>query len=474
MAETEVNAALSVSAPTHRQPVSESARLQRDVERFTGRLETERRLSLILDEDIRAAKEELRTRQLAIKDTYKQQKSNSRDQERVSELETLLDMAKRQTSDLVTSNVRLRSKVDSIRKGNLDSLTHSRATNQQIQSLQTSVETVHTDLVKARRTDSVFQTRIYRLQDQWESDRTNASMRVESLEREIREDRKQKKEIMRRLNLSIAQTHTELSESGQVTKNLYEKWVQRVQNKRKEFTEYLNFIEDIEKGLGQMKDISGLDDYDQVVRTMLNALERQREIQNHLIKLTEQIENIKAELKVAQNYIVMSNSREEKEKEEMESRIRTCKMTAANIENSTEKSTQALKEIRESILILSDPVRLLKGFCHEMDIIPEINPSGLSLDEEFTMDSAGLHLLALEEALTKLAGLLKTSKAVHSEDAGFTFLTEKRFDRGSRGSMDISSILKDETLLVGEEESHPLNPAEFRQRAERVLGSLSM
>jgi len=466
MADSEVNEAPSAFASTRRPLISESTRLQREVERFTGKLETERRLSLLLDEDIRSAKQTFTARQLALKATYKQQKTNTRDQDRLHELETLLDLAKCHTNDLVTSNARLRDRVDSLRKGNLDTVTYARTVNQEIESLHSSVERVHTDSSKARRTDSVFQTRIYRLQDQYDSDRVNASLRVDSLEHEIREDRKRKKEIMRRLNLSIAQTHTELSESGQVAQHLHTKWLQKTRDKRREFGQYVGFIDDLRRGLGQMKDISGQDDYTQVVKTLLNAMERQREIQNHLIKLTEQIENIKGELKKSQSYISSDRQKEERVRGDKEERLNKANSQLRSVESSMEKGKETLKEVKEAISTLAEPVKLLKEMCIEVGVTPEITPGGLSNSDEFTLDTAGLHLLALEEALFKLAALLRVSRASTSEDSGMFFLTEKRFDR----SINIASLLKDESLLTGEEENHALNPSEFRQRAERALG----
>lgn len=466
MAESEVSAAPSAFAATHRPSLSESARLQREVERFTGKLETERRLSLLLDEDIRSAKQTFDTRQLGLKATYRQQKVNARDQERLHELETVLDMAKRQLCDLVTNNSRLRDRVDSLRKGNLDTVTYARTVSHEIESLHSSVERVHTEKIKAGRTDSVFQTRIYRLQDQYDSDRINSSLRVDSLEQEIREDRKRKKEIMRRLNLSIAQTHTELSESGQVAQHLHSKWLQKTREKRKEFNQYMSFLESLRQGLGQMKDVSGLDDYEQVAKIFQNSMERQREIQNHLIKLTEQIETIKGELKHAQSYINANNSSVEKIREERELRMNSAKAQLRGVESSMEKGKETLKEVKEAVVTLVDPVRLLKEMCREVGVAPEITPGGLTSDEEFTLETAGLHLLSLEEALFKLAALLHISSSVHSDESNFFFLTEKRFDK----TINITALLKDESLLTGEEENHPLNPSEFRQRAERALG----
>lgn len=429
-------------------------------------METERRLSLLLDEDIRSAKQAFTTRQLALKATYQQQKTNTRDQERIHELETMLDLAKRHTNDLVTSNARLRDRVDSLRKGNLDTVTYARSVNREIESLHSSVERVHTDSSKARRTDSFFQTRIYRLQDQADSDRINASLRVDSLEQEIREDRKRKKEIMRRLNLSIAQTHTELSESGQVAQHLHAKWQQKAREKRKEFTQYVGFIDDLRRGLGQMKDISGLDDYNQVVSTLLNAMERQREIQNHLMKLTEQIENIKAELKVAQSYIAADRLKEEKATGDKEERLNRANSQLKSVQSCMEKGKETLKEVKEAVLTLAEPVKLLKEMCREVGVTPEITPGGLSASSDWTLDTAGLQLLSLEEALFKLAALLHLSRTVASEDSSLFFLTEKRFDR----NINIAALLKDESLLTGEEENHALSPSEFRQRAERALG----
>jgi chromosome segregation ATPase len=286
------------------------------------------------------------------------------------------------------------------------------------------------------------------------------------LEQEIREDRKRKKEIMRRLNLSIAQTHTELSESGQVAQHLHSKWLQKTREKRKEFNQYVGFLESLRQGLGQMKDVSGLDDYEQVAKIFQNSMERQREIQNHLIKLTEQIETIKGELKHAQSYINANNSSVEKIREERELRMNSAKAQLRSVESSMEKGKETLKEVKEAVVTLVDPVRLLKEMCREVGVAPEITPGGLTSDEEFTLETAGLHLLSLEEALFKLAALLHISSSVHSDDSNFFFLTEKRFDK----TINITALLKDESLLTGEEENHPLNPSEFRQRAERALG----
>jgi uncharacterized protein YoxC len=277
---------------------------------------------------------------------------------------------------------------------------------------------------------------------------------------------------MKKLSLSIAAGSTELSESGQVTKHLYEKWVKMAKDTRKEFDQYVSYVSDLKMGLEHMKETAGLDDYKQVVLSLLNSLERQREIQNHLIYLTEQVESIEKELKSSKEYIQAVHSKEETNAAVFLSKQTSVELKIRAIEQGVTRKRDTLQTLKDAVVSLRDPVSDLRNMCLSVDITTDIANKELPFDEsDFNLNTAGLYLLQLEEMMSKLAVLLKKQKTGTTDGKfEFAFLTEKRFDQ----SMNIGSLLEDEALLVDSEESHPLTASEFRLRAEKVLGRVTV
>ena len=101
---------------------SEALRLQKEAESFTQKLEKERRLSLLLDDSIREVKKQFEQKQASQKQVLSLKQSNARDLEQVTFLETKLNRAKLELGDLQVHNRRLRTEIDSLRKGNIDGL----------------------------------------------------------------------------------------------------------------------------------------------------------------------------------------------------------------------------------------------------------------------------------------------------------------------------------------------------------------
>lgn len=433
---------------------SEAQRLERHAETFTQRLEKERRLGLQLDETVKSAIKVLQERQAAAKATLAQRQANARLQEQVDHFEGKLNRAKLELGDLAVTNRRLRAEIDSLRKGNVESLNSSLRLNSTLEQVQQTAATANKRACKSVLREQGARHRLLSLQDSRGLDQMGLTLRLHSLKGEIAEDRKARQALLQ--SLMNAPVSADMSESGLVAKHLCEKWLSLVKEKRREVDAYQRYVTDLSAGFAQMQAYSNIETLSSVVLSFLNSLERQREIQKHLVILSELMEEVAQELATARMYVERVSLTEHSHAAEFGRLQSTRSQQLQALHSQTDTQASTLSLVCKEVEVLQGPLHQLYQMAMSLDMKPRLSePVEFSETSDFTVETAPLYLVQLEELVEQLTSLLRVP--LHSQATPET-------------PKALSLTLDTTNLPLLSEEDFPLSPVDFRKRAQRALG----
>lgn len=436
---------------------TETHRLERHAETFTQRLEKERRLGLQLDETVKATAKRLQEKQAAVKSVLAQKQVNGRLQEQAVHLESKLNSAKLELGDLLVTNRRLRSEIDSLRKGNVESLNSSMRLTSVLEQVNKGAVEANKRACRSVLREQGARHRLLSLQDTRGAEQLGLTLRLKSLHGEIAEDRKARKELLQRL--MDAPVAADMSESGLVSKHLCEKWQSLVRDKRKELSTYQHYVAELKAGFDQMQTYSNIETLPGLVQSFLNFLERQREIHKHIVILSELIEEVSHELTTARLYIDSVTRTEHFQNAQFTELQNSRLQELESMHSAVDASTAKLALVTKEVEVLQGPLSDLYRVTQTLDLRPRLSdPVEFNESSEFTVDTAPLYLVQLEELTHQMTSLVR-----------FAPLTPP----SPMSPKPLSLTLDTANLPVLDEEDHPLSPIDFRRRAQQVLGYTS-
>jgi len=433
---------------------SETQRLERHAETFTQRLEKERRLGLQLDETVKGAFKVLQERQAAVKATLAQRQANARLQEQVDHLELNLNRAKLELGDLAVTNRRLRTEIDSLRKGNVEGLNTSSRLTSTLEHVQQTAATANKRACKSVLREQGARHRLLSLQDSRGLDQMGLSLRLHSLKGEIAEDRKARQALLQ--SLMNAPVSADMSESGLVAKHLGEKWLSLVKDKRREVDAYQRYVTDISAGFTQMKAYSSIESLSSVVLSFLNSLERQREIQKHLVILSELMEEVAQELSTARLYVDRVSLAEHSHSAEFLSLQSSRSQQLQFLRSQVDTQASTLSLVCKEVEVLHGPLHALYQMAMSLDLKPRLcEPVEFTETSDFTVETAPLYLVQMEELVEQLTAILRVPYHNHANP-----------DTPKAHSLTLDTT----NFPLLSEEDYPLSPVDFRKRAQKALG----
>ncbi len=441
----------SVLQSTRRE--SETQRLERHAENFTQRLEKERRLGLQLDETVKGTLKLLQERQASVKATLAQRQVNARLQEQVDHLEGKLNRAKLELGDLAVTNRRFRAEIDSLRKGNVESLNSSLRLTSALDQTKQSADIANQRACKSVLREQGARHRLLSLQDSRGVNQMDLTLRLHSLKGEIEEDRKARQALLQRL--MNAPVSADMSESGLVAKHLYEKWQSLAKDKRREVDAYQRYIAELSAGFAQMQTYSNIESLPSMIMSFLNSLERQREIQKHLVILSELMEEVAQELATARLYVDRVTRTEYSQASEFHTLQSSRSQQIQFLRNQVDTRASTLALVSKEVEVLHGPLYQLYSITESLGLKPRLSePVEFNETSDFTVETAPLYLVQLEELTEILMSLVRVPSHIISSP-----VTPKPLSL----TIDVTNL----PLLS--EEDHPLSPVDFHKRAQKAL-----
>ena len=260
----------------------------------------------------------------------------------------------------------------------------------------------------------------------------------------------------------------EIWTSKELVRLLQAKWIRLASEKRAEITDYRAFTVDLKAGFQKIMDKESFGDYAQVASVVINSIESQKTLQERLIYLREQTELLKVSLKQSQDEIVDLSTNKEAANFISNSKRTRIKNKLASTAHRIETNAEKIRQLKEAVWRLGEPAAMLGQAAELMGVT-------LSTEEHFTMETAKSHLSQLEPVLWQLS-LLQHPKRVRPTPypVSHFFITEHHSSAPSEVPPPNLTVLLDsvESSLLGTEPSRPLKFAEFRLRAQHVVGKL--
>lgn len=429
--------------------------LQRTAEAFTHMLEKERHTGNTLDERIKAAEQRLAESQSTMKSANTLKAGIYRSDEQVVVLELQLNRAKLVLSDLIVQNKRLREEIDSVRRGNLEGLNTSRRIGEELNSLKYTTEAARQRTCRSVASSTTTHSKLIRLQEAQDSALMDHSM--SSLRSRILEDRRVNREQFSAMLRTTPCVET--SENLQITTFLNEKWLKRVQQKRKEVEIYIKHIIDLSSGFNQMRHFSDIDQISDIVKAFMNAIERQQEIQQYLVTISEQIDALIIEQRSIAKVLKM-------EKQVEPTEMRDLREIKEKIATEIEDLKSKMKKIASKSVIFEREFEILQGPLRD---IYEISKDFDVKSVNFATSGANLPLSSvtipqIEQILERIVAILHKNDPSVVRFHDFTLLKAKQFEQ-----IPVNLAVIPQAEVASEPSDEPLSLRSFRLRAQKAL-----
>lgn len=430
--------------------------LQRTAEVFTQRLETERRTAFSLDDRIRAAEVRLAEKQLGMKTANSLKAGNCKEEELLEALEWRLNRAKLDLGELIVQNRRLREEIDSVRRGNVENLNTSRRVGEELSGLKETTEAARQRTCRSVASSTTAHSKLLRLQEAREAGLLDLSL--SSLRSRVLEDRRLNREQLSAL-LSTAPC-SETSETAQVTSFLRSKWLTRVQSKRKEVESYLHHIQTLTLGFHNMQTFSNIDQIPHIVTAFLNAVERQQEIQQHLVTVSEQMDELRGEQIGIRRTLQAETQGETAEMRDWRERKEALWVEMAGMRAKMRKIAVKSGNLERELEVLQGPLREIDQIGRKLGL-----KAVIFTPPDTTKPLDSVLFPEIEQIMERLVAIVHKNdlSAVHFQD--FSLLQAKQFSTFPL----LSELPQAEGSFEPSEE--PLTAQSFRLRAQKVLKS---
>lgn len=281
--------------------LSEALRLQSETEYFTRRLETEKRRSMMLDQEIAEAKAVFTGRKRHLRELNERRQREPAQLMRMKRIEETIRAYEVKINQAQTENRDIRRKIDSFRKLKLNSECYKIRLNLELEKVQSQAYLAKADTERMQGGLKRNMSSLTQLKDDMMISRSRFSETSKSLTSRIEREkwqRTQDLEFMQGMTSSLSKA--EVTEGLILSRHLLKRWKRTV----KDHADTL-FAQQERSRLMQLffetvKEQSAITELDEVVRVVRKFIEDETVLTKYNSTLLEEIEKIKLELTKAQ------------------------------------------------------------------------------------------------------------------------------------------------------------------------------
>lgn len=437
---------------------SEVRRLERNIGDFTRKLEHERRASILLDKEIEEMTQALSEKKSGYSHVKSMQKRVNRDH--ISELEEQLELTLRQLSNIHASNLRLREKIDSLRKDkNLCTKDNSK-TEQLINTTRQNIIKVNSEAVEFQKSLDQQQQKIMSIHKNQEQNNGFYSSRMSSLQSQILIDRKEGSRFLKDFAVKFAKPIADASELFQLTKNSAKVWKEKCQSTLQEINKYQDFVKELNNGLQVMKSHSGKSSYQEIVSEYISSFEENIRLSNHVYELGEEIIVVADEIAMNEEQISSMNNVKENDHTSKDRVLKEKTKILKALQEKNGNVKKSTNEVKEKLKALVVPLVGIHDSFTNVDLplrLSHVKMRTEGLQEDLDIENMKLLLKRLEEYIDQLV-LMKSSvnEGVHLEIP---------HGKGkNKPDIDFDTITDDSHFIMTE--------AEMKHKAQEIISKL--
>lgn len=343
---------------------SEPARLQRDADLFTSKLELERRNGVTLDEQLRQLTEELKNRSQEAKAKTPSVAKLANLKAKIQRLEHKVELVLSRASKTAAENVELRKVIDGYRQDKHNRKTLIGHLSQDISSYSNKAEQHYSSYVDGTRQDDFQKSRIYQLRSMSQQERFRKNERIEelnvrSMQSLIKEDRVNKGIFIRNIEQSFnaqLKKNTETLDPTQVLKKLQNKWGTTVKEKKRQLDLYLKQVKLLGEAAEQIKEATGMQSIEEMTTTFIKSEDQQYAIGTYLNNLHADVEIMEENLRSLQ-VAIRSNSKNSHNTElEVKGLVQKLVVKCERIEENIERCRSEESQLKQNLISLKIPL----------------------------------------------------------------------------------------------------------------------
>lgn len=317
----------SSSSPI-RKGLTEAMRLQSETEYFTRKLETEKRKTMLLDQEITEAKALFSGRQRHLRNINTKREREPAQLMKIKRIEETIRAYEIKTNQVKTECRELRNQIDSFRKLKISSERYRHRLNSELDRVHSEARLakaeVNRSTVSLRRNMSC----LTEIKDDMMSSRSKFSQSSKMLGSKIEHEkwrRTQDLHMMQGMTSSLSKA--EVTEGLILSRHLLKRWKQTVKLIAQDLEAQQSHSERIHYFFETVKEQSSICEFEEVVKVVKKTVEDEAVLSKYNNSLLEEVEKIKLELARAQYTI--DNRIENETRSEQELLLQKDELTAA-------------------------------------------------------------------------------------------------------------------------------------------------
>ncbi|CAG9317936.1 unnamed protein product [Blepharisma stoltei] len=426
----------------------ETVRLENEINNFTRYLEHERRLSLLLDKDLKEIKQNIAN----VKKSRNPKSNSSRAQEKVKALEVRLDAANKQLGEVRGQAKKLVIEINNMRRASYSFATGNISAKRELERARSQIIETNKESAELQKTVEKYNENIMSTHSRFESNRDILAQSVSLLKTNLIEDRFEGTKFRQGFTVKFAQPIADASEMHAIYKTQSQKWASKCEKTTAERERIRSHIHELTSALEEMKRQSKLTSLKDLVELFTSSVNEDSKLSHYLYTISEEIFQINEEVtKNKEKVNEITRSSGEETKVEI---IERHKEALKKMRKEKEIATGKLKGLREKITFLPDGFKMMTdalvnlGINHEIDL-PD-------LDE----DTVTKVMFALEESVNSMMYWrnITIEKQPESTNSKQTLNVNE---------IDIEKLIEDDIPNL------PMSTKEFQQKAIKSFRKLS-
>jgi hypothetical protein len=445
----------------------EVARIQRESENVTHKLEVERRIGFALDDSIKELTKKLSEKQKQVESAINWKKLEHKDQHRLKLLENNLGVTKTKLSELRTQNNNLRDQIELMRRNKRSTLMHTHSLMTEIERTSSTAALHATTADRIMKLETRSRARMTSMQDLLEVERSTFTDKVSQLESILVADKKAQSDIIK--NFSQNDMKLEVTDGVRLIRMLAEKWQAKAKETRKVLDKYKDTMKKRYNAVHSMSDQSGIEDMQELTKAVISSFDHTKDLEAYIIKTQENIQNIEQELDSCNSRMNLLKNSKRYSDSERSSVLSIKSKSLQDSKSSLERKLSKLNFFRTNLSSLKDSILSILNYLRSLGIQPSFTKF---IDDEAELNERNFKPLitTLEESLSTFIVILK--KMQNDSRAQLAMI-----DLDNISSKEIKETLlgtlSEPDIKEVEDEHHILTAQEMRRRAAAEISSLS-
>lgn len=456
------------------------AKLREQKERYETKIETERLRIDELETQITEMTKQIIAKKRVIGGEKRAVENHRQIVKKITILENQLDKAKQRYNGQQTSNGKLRTQIENLRKDRLMMDKLEERLKRELSSKKDQMQGIIETAEEAYRAREKAQDHIAKLKTSAEAEQTQFLMEWEQLGGMVEHDRTQKHGFATGFAEADDKSEVQDVEEFLRKKIVQTHWAIALDKAKQQVS--LNKVKKYEGAFGRIKDVTGITEVDLLVSSFIAAEESTYSFFNVVNDLSRDIEKVEKELQEINNE--MAKIHQAAQEDSSSSRLNALqsletKLTKANAK--TQHFEEKYEAVNSTLAELTPGIRqIFDGLgCAEMDEAAELlreHPDGVS---EINMDQ---FLTLIESRAIEKLNKYARKRAAELQWSVDELLVARPFtDAATKGNWDIvPPTIADEESVVDEDDEdglngvvRPLTRGEMRSLAKKSVEKVS-